>query len=163
MVAGAGGMVEGMTGVGGMVEGMTGVGGMVERGIAGGGMVDEGMAGEGIVDDGMVDDGIVDDGMVDVRAGAMPAGTGVTVSRMTPPPMTLPSMVVWPLPRTRSWQARRSLSGWRSQRASAFCINWSGEGSVSAPLRAACCAAPASRKQAALSCWLWPHTARSLW
>ena len=48
-------------------------------------------------------------------AGGMPpgAGMGVTVSRITPPPMTLPSVVVMPVPRMRAMQSSRSAWGWQ--------------------------------------------------
>ena len=75
--------------------------------VAGGGMLDEGA---GIV---------AGAGMVDVL-GMVLTGTGVTVSRMAPPPITLPSMVVLPVPSTRCSQAMRSAGGCLSQRASAF-------------------------------------------
>ncbi|MEO8248932.1 MAG: GGDEF domain-containing protein [Burkholderiales bacterium] len=81
------------------------------------------------------------------------AGTGVTVSRSTPPPVTLPSTDVLPVPRTRASHSGWSRGGCALQRSSAFFCCSPAVGSVSPPRRASSCAAPFSRRQAARSCF----------
>ena len=89
--------------------------------------------------------------------------TGVSVWRMIPPPLTLPSAD--PAPRMRCTQASRSDSGWALQRWVAFWVKLFPPLLSSRPRRASSSAAPASLRQVARSCCDWPlrQLARSCW
>src|SRR3954468_7284495 len=78
------------------------------------------------------------------------AGTIVVFSRSRPPPSMLPDTEPWPMMRSR--QSFASAGGSGSQRSSALRrYDWLAP-VASLPLRASCSAAPASRRQASISC-----------